>query len=335
MQIEVISSNSTESPAVLLFRRRFVSRWLLVCCAWLALLPGVSGAVSVAGLYTATVRVTDRSEAARNAAIDNALGVVLTKVSGRRDAGTRAGVSNAVQLMQRYSYVAGGQLEVGFDSEAIHAALDRAGLPLWDRERPNTLIVYPTALQGLREARAATELAARNRGLPVVWAGAETSEQYPATALAEIQSLAQRYEAEAVLLARMGASGTPSDLRWQLVFRGTTQEAAGGVEDGPALAAEQMGRYYAVSSREVIQMPMRVSGVDGIEAYGNTLNYLSGLLLVRGVAVTSLQGDELRLQLELRGSAEGLRRVLAVDKRLTAISAEADAGVLRYQYGRP
>ncbi len=305
----------------------------------LVLFPGWAAAVSVNGLYTATVRVADRSEAARSVALADALNVVLAKVSGRLDAASKLGAAlgNPARLVQRSGYVTGGQLEVGFDSEAINALLDRGGLPLWDRERPNTLVVYPAALQGLREARAATELAAKNRGLPLVWANAEASEQYPASALTQIAALGQRYEADAVLLARMtGSEQSAANLRWQVVFRGASQEAGGGAETGPGLAAEQISRYYAVSSKEAIRLVMDVSGVDSIDAYANTLNYLGGLLLVRGVAVEALQGGTLRLLVDLRGTAETLQRVLAVDQRLSAQeSTVAEAGAtLSYRYNR-
>lgn len=304
----------------------------------LVLLPGWASAVTVNGLYSATVRVADRSETARSAAIATALNVVLTKVSGRRDAASRLGTSlaNPEKLMQKFSYLQGGQLEVGFDGEAINALLERGNLPLWDRERPNTLVVYPAALQGLREARAATELAARNRGLPLLWASAETSEQYAVGALPQIQALAQRYGAEAVLLARM-AGDTAANLRWQVVFRGASQDAGGGPEAGPALAAEQISRYYAVSGKDAVNLVMEVSGVESVEAYASTLSYLGNLLLVRGVSLEALQGNVMRLQLALRGTPESLQRVLAVDRRLSAVEpATAEAGaVLNYRYNRP
>jgi hypothetical protein len=195
--------------------------------------------------------------------------------------------------------------------------------------------VYPAALQGLREARATTELAARNRGLPLVWANGETSEQFASTGVSQIQALAQRYQAEAVLLARQApGESSAANLRWQLVFRGATQELSGGVEDGPNLAAEQLSRYYAVSGKDSLKLVLEVAGVDGIEAYAGTLNYLSGLLLVRSVSVESLQADVIRLQLELRGNQESLRRILAVDHRLSELvspTAEASA-TLSYRY---
>jgi hypothetical protein len=317
--------------------------WLCLACLLFGILTEPARAVTVNGLYEATVRIKDRSEAARNAAFASALGVVLVKVSGRGDAAARVGAAtgNAGRYVQRFGYLANGLLEVGFDSTAVNRMLEQAGLPLWDRERPNTLVVYPQALQGMREANMATEQTAKVRGVPIVWASAETSEQLPANNLSQLQELARRYDAAAVLIARMGTGEvSAANLRWQMVFNGTTQEMTGSAEAGPNLAAEVLGRYYSATSKESLRLYMEVAGVDSLDAYGATVNYLNGLLMVRAVSVEALRADVLRVRLEVRGTQESLRRTLAVDQKLieatpdSAIAAQpGDASVpLAYRY---
>lgn len=289
---------------------------------------GWAHATTVSGLYEGTARVKDRSEATRSAAFSAALGVVLTKVSGRSDAPERVGaaVNGAQRYVQRYSYVAGGLLEVGFDSAAVNQLLDQAGLPLWDRDRPNTLVVYPEALQGMREAYTAAEHTARVRGVPILWASGVTSEQFPANGLQKLQELASRYDAVAVLLARTDPGApTAAALHWQMVFNGSTQEKLGSAEEGPNLAAEVLSRYYAASSKDSVSLLMQVSGVDNLEAYARATGYLNGLLMVRNVSITALQGDVLSVRLELRGNQESLRRALAVDQRLIEVVPISDA----------
>lgn len=298
----------------------------------LVLAGAVAQGATIADFYTATVRVKDRSEVARTEAFAMALGVVLTKVSGRSDAPERVGaaVGHAERYVQRYSYLNSGQLEVGFDGAAVGMLLEQAGLPLWDRDRPLTLVVYPNALQGLREAYATTEQSAKTRGVPVVWANALNSESFAPGSLPQIQELAGRYGAAAVLLARPGPGEvSAANLRWQMVFNGTTQERLGSAEEGPNLAAEVLGRYYAAAGKEWVRVSMEVSGVDSLAAYARTVGYLNGLLMVRNVAVESLQRDVLRLQVELRGNQDALRRAMAVDQKLveTALAPEAAAAV--------
>lgn len=291
-------------------------------------------AVTVDGLYEGNVRVPDSGEASRQKAFTDALAVVLTKLSGRRDAASKvgAGVKDAAKYVQRFGYVTGGRINVGFDPAAINALLDQAGLQVWSGERPSVLVVYPLALQGVREAQSITEMLARQRGLPIQWA-TETSDAYPVAGLTQIQALAQRYGVEAVLLAR---GGTLTNLNWQVVFNGASTESSGSADEGPQLAADVLARYYAVNGKESVSVALDMAGVDNLEAYGNTMNLLSRQLLVRSVAVESLTKDVLRLRLELRGTVQAFERALAVDRNFTRDGeSAAENAVLRYHYSKP
>ena len=67
----------------------------VACCLVLTgvlslVLPRMAGAVAVDGLYEGSARVVDSGEAARQKAYADALAMVLTKLSGRRDAPARA-----------------------------------------------------------------------------------------------------------------------------------------------------------------------------------------------------------------------------------------------------
>lgn len=316
--------------------------WVLALTALaLVCVPLLTMAVTVNDLYSATVRVADRSASAREQAVGEALAVVLTKLSGQKALAVRiaSAQTDTARLVQRVGYVSGGQLEVGFDSERINGLLDQSGMPFWDRIRPVSLIVLPSALQGLPEVRAALELAAKDRGLPIVWAETESSDGIASKGLAQIQALGAQYGAQAVLLARMAGgaaslAGMPANLRWQLVFDGTSQEWSGALDEGVGLIAEQFSRYYAVSGKQVSQHLLEVSGVGSVQSYGQITNYLSSLLTVKRVSVQGLKGDVLHLQLEVRGTQATLRRLLAVDKQLIEnepSNVEA-ADVLRYRY---
>ncbi len=301
----------------------------------LTLLIGVTArAVTVEGLYEGNVRVPDSSEASRQKAFTDALSVVLTKLSGRRDAASKVGAAmkDAAKYVQRYGYVTGGRINVGFDPAAVNALLDQAGLQVWSGERPVVLVVYPLALQGMREAQSITEMLARQRGLPILWATTETSDAFPVNGLTQAQALAQRYGVEAVLLAR---GGTAANLNWQMVFNGASTESSGSAEEGPQLAADVLARYYAVNGQESASVILEVAGMAGVEAYGNTLNLLGKQLLVRSIAVESLNKDVLRLRLELRGTVQAFERAMAVDRNFTRDSeSAADNAELRYRYNK-
>lgn len=98
--------------------------------------------------YSATVPVADRSGVARGAAVRQALGEVLIRLSGDpavlQQAGGAALVAMANRYLQQYQYEgneAGGALllRAGFDGAALEAEMHQQGLPLWGRERPPAL----------------------------------------------------------------------------------------------------------------------------------------------------------------------------------------------------
>jgi len=313
--------------------KRMLARWLW----WSGLLLAVlwvnqPQAAPVNGMYDAAVRITETTEASRQAAFSAALGIVAARVTGQRDAATKLGpiLNTASKYVQRYGYNS-GFLEVGFDSAGVNSMLEQAGLPLWGRDRPLTLVVMPAALQGVREARAAVEQTAKLRGIPLIWARTEVSDHLNATSVPQAQALADRYGASAILSARMIDPTSATTLRWQFVFDGTSQEIDGATDEGPHLAADVLGRYYAVADKESTTVTMEVSGIDGIDAYGTTLTYLSGLSMVRTVKIEALQRDVLRLHLELRGNVENLQRSLEFDQKLSTQTNMADAsGTLVY-----
>jgi len=312
------------------FRLAFIAMLFAACGAALQ-----AQAATVAGLYDASVRLTDRSDASRQSAFGAALSIVVTRVSGRRDAPAKlaAALNNAQKYVQRYGYN-NGQLEVGFDSNSVNVLLEQAALPLWGRERPSTLVVLSSALQGLREARAAVEQTAKLRGVPIIWAVSETSEQFNNASPQQLKALAERYMTAGVLLARVGDPVTASNLQWQFAFNGAIEDMQGAAEEGPHLAADVLGRYYSIVAKESSNVVMEVSGIEDLNAYAMTLNYLGGLSVVRAVDVESLQRDVVRFRLDLRGNAEALRRAIELDQRLLAqTSATADAAaILAYRY---
>ena len=318
-----------------------MSRSWILCLSLLSLgcYPQLAGAVTVNDLYVATVRVADRGAVAREQAVGEALAVVLTKLSGQRALALRVATSQTEtsRLVQRVGYVAGGQLEVGFDPERINSLLDQFGMPYWDRVRPNVLIVFPVALQGLQEVRVITELAARDRGLPILWAGTESSENFASKGLAQIQALGAQYGAGAVLLARLAVTAQGADsplgtIRWQLLFDGNSQEWNGSPEEGIAFAAEQLSRFYAVSGKQVSSSMLEVTGVNDLQTYGQITNDLSNFLTIKHISVQGLQGDVLRVQLEVRGNQTTLRRLLAVDKRFIELEAAPSQAADRLYY---
>lgn len=318
------------------------SRWLLLLMS-LAGVPAL--AVPVPDLYEVTVPVTGN----RDAAFSEALRTVVVRASGRRDAVARLGgaLSDPRRYVQRFGFLADDSLQVAFDSVSIERLLSQAGLPIWGRERPATLVLLnlagPTgatrwidATSGAAE-RDAISRAASQRGLPLVWPdGPEYGQLDGEPAAAALLQTATRYGAHAVLLGQGRGDGAGGlTVRWTLASAEGTAETTGALDAGVQLAADTFARVFAASGSAMDSVEVEVSGIDDLDAYASTLNYLEDLTLVRDVALEQVQGETLQFRLTVRGDAAVLRRTLALGGKLVpqpAGEAPADRRLrLRYQ----
>jgi len=305
----------------------------------------IAQSATVADLYEVTMPI----EQSRDTAFIEALKAVAVKVSGRRDAGSRLGPSanSPRQYVQRFAFTTDNQLQVAFDSNSVDRLLTDAGLPIWGRERPATLMLVsvpgpdgsPTWLDANLPSpeRDAITRAARLRGLPIVWPSLTPEDRSmlanaSAGSSAELLALASRSNANAVLSGtarRDGAGGFSA--QWNLYSQDGAANASGGLEEGVHLAAETLGRVYAAAGGTLGAVALEIAGIRNLDDYASTLNYLEGMTLVRSVALEQMTGDTMRLQLAVRGDASTLRRALALDSWLVA-TGSADASTDRLQF---
>jgi len=312
--------------------------WKLVFLSVL-LVGDAAQAVTVPDLYETSQPVADGQ---RDAAFADALNTVLVRVSGQRDAAMRVGpVSDPRKYVTRFGWTADNVLQVLFDSASVDQLLSKAGLPIWGRERPATVVMFGAeeagswrwlAVDTPARERDAIEKVARERGLPLKWPVMDAQERTEASADAPgLMQVAARYQANAVLVGR--ARG--GVVQWTLQSDEGAAQASGGLEDGVNLAADTFARVFAASGSSLGSVIVEVAGISDLNAYAATLNYLEGMTLVRGVALEQVAGEKMRFRLAVRGDAATLRRAIALDRRLVptdaADGAAADRLAFRYQ----
>jgi hypothetical protein len=304
-------------------------------------------AVNVPDLYEVAIPVAT----SRDAAFVDALKAVVVRVSGRRDAAERLGnaLGNPRQYVQRFGFTSDNILQAAFDSRSVDRLLSGAGLPIWGRERPATLVLL--SIEGLdgsltwvdastpgpeREAIAAI---ARQRGVPLVWPQMDAQDRIQASALAgnttpsALMQTAARYGANAVLFgkARRDSAGGMY-VRWTLAANDSGQEAQGSLDTGIHLAADTFASVYSASGSTLDSIALEVSGIGNLNDYASTLNYLENMTVVRSVAVEQVAGDTLHFRLAVRGDAAQLKRALALDNKLVPLMADPGVAADRLQF---
>ena len=279
-------------------------------------------AARVEGLYQAEVEF----EGERDEAFRRALGEVLVRITGRRDAPGRPEaeplLSNAAAYAQQFRQPASGRLWVAFDGAALERELARLGLPVWGAERPSTLLWIAVDAGGGRrfvvasgaeyeeetEIRAELRAAAAARGLPLVFPLMDAEDRAQAS-FAEvwggfedsIRAASLRYGVDKVLVGRLAAEDRGFG-RWTLYGADGAERWNGGVADSVERVADlYAARFAVVSSGTTRTLRLGVAGVESIEDYGRVSRFLGGLTAVESLGVESVDRDQVGFRGALRG----------------------------------
>jgi len=322
--------------------------------------------------YSATVPVADRSEAARGAAVRQALGDVLARLSGDpailRQAGSAALLSKANRYLQQYQYegdetpgVPGAlALRAGFDGAALEADMRQQGLPLWGRTRPPALI-WLAVDDGRRryllgadtddEVYRELSKAASRQGLELILPLNDLQDQallgyndVADVSLDKVRRASQRYASEVILVGRLQASGSQWGSQWRLQAPGGDSQWQTGMatlgvtlDQGLAKAAEGLTPHAPaqnLAGQSASQLMLRIEGVAGLGDYARISEYLSGLAPVRSVALDNVQGQRVEFRLDVQGGAAGLEQTLALGGILEHAATTDGAGVQTYRLRR-
>ena len=317
-----------------------------------ATFPSLLHAVTVEGLYGATVPVVDRSAAENERGIAEAFAQVLVKLTGDSSSATDPKLAKLRRKARSFVTVVGQaeggsaqdgfRLRVEFDQRAVAAALREAGLEPWPKERP-ALRTWLAIRDAAGERFSATEedtpifdaLAARanERGIPL--------ERPPLPAL----PARSRDGLLAKLVPEGPTAGAPPTLavllettdrkRWTLSWRqmleGQPIEGKSEGEDPVLLvrqgldgAIDRLAAHYgsAVAGAGVETISLRLSGLRDAADFGMALKRLRELDVVQKLDITRAFDDALDLRLQARGGLGGVSQGLRLDP---AFAAQPDA----------
>jgi hypothetical protein len=335
------------------FFDRYLRPGALLCLCFAALcVANDSVALTRVELYQAMVPAADRSEAAQTVAFQNAMKIVLVRLTGRHSAEEDATlaplVSNARRYVQQFRAGGDGQVWVAFDGAAIERWLTQNGQPVWGRERPTTvvLLAVQTGAQSgtivtatdTSDLKQAIESQAAYRGLPLQWPSAADVQKYrldyaaiAGGSTAALGEDGRRMGGDAVLIGRTACCGTNGNVRWTHLFQDRSSEYSGTLE-GVERSADLYAGMFAASGN-LAPVEIEVTGVRDLRDYASVQSYLESQTFISHVSVESLTADTVRFRIATRSGAESLQRALSLSGRLQPIAA-GDGGVQRFQLRR-
>ena len=329
--------------------------------------PGVS-AGTVEGLYEAEVPVASQDAKDRDRALRTALLEVVVRVSGQRRVAPTGVLSAAIQnpsrYVQEYGYGAppgaagagrpttarGARLWARFDPNTINELLRQAGLPVWGRSRPTTLVWLVVErdeqrgfvwaedpLAGVLQGRA------RARGVPIALPSPDGQDRGGVRVddvwndlPDKVSPGARRYGADAVLLGR-ARERVPGlwETRWTLVAGGSPERFTADGELIDKVVAEGLDRAVDALAGRVAQTPaaavpegplpdLVVTGVSSFDDYARVRKYLEGVDGISSVQTAGLEPGRVTFRIKAHSDREGVSRSLALGRTLAPVQANAD-----------
>jgi hypothetical protein len=345
-------------------------RWLLLMFA-LALSPA-GQALPIDGLYSQEIVVENQSEATRERAYRQAFERVIVKVTGERRWLEHPRIREAMQRASSYvaevSYrtvMLEARIDVRFDQSLIDELLNRAEIPVWDRNRASVLLwITVQDNSGRRNMlgsstehvllQQAREFAGE-RGVPVLiplldltdrrMVSVEQGWQLDTEAL---RQAGERYGADSVLAGRLLI--TPANEvvgLWQFIFRDQVHVfdhvdvSADTYMDFPLDAvttrlAEQFGLVLSEFEQEDL-VTLRIDGVASLASHMALLRYLESLSVVTAVNVSALRADTIELRLQLAGTRQHLTEFISLGRDLQPLNFDVGAvtsDLLHYRWTR-
>ena len=285
--------------------------------------------------------VQDEQEQLTDEVVDDLLGVETEIVTTTDE--LSADATDEVELQPTL------KLWVGFDSTAVLRRLQQANLPVWDKTRPLVLVWLAVQEGGERyllepelhyDIKEIIEEQAAERGMPIVFPLMDLEDRTFLTASdvwgdfsAPIKQASKRYGADAILVVRLSDEG---DSFWRTqwtLYHGDEanhwdsqgDSHAQTLTDGVHNSVDTLARRYAQVLLANLEPPlsMILHGVNHFEDYAKAVNYLEGLTQIASLNVFRVVRNKVEFNLSIRGSLEGLERVI----RLGGILAKVDVEV--------
>jgi hypothetical protein len=342
----------------------------LALAACLTLLSAATaGAEQVSDLYLAHAPVTERTTAAQAEAVERALRAVVVKVTGSRAAAQAEGLAPVFaapdRYLQEYGYRSAGApgepaaLWARFDRQALNRQLSAAGLPVWGRTRPATLVWLAldggarrelVAADSHADVRRAMESAANARGIPIVFPLLDLADRQALSVgdvwggfQDEVRNATQRYDTPSILIGRASLTGENGwRVRWTHLLAGgaaeqenVAPELSTALTEGTHWVADRLASQLAfVQGRTGAQEVMlSVVQVDTVEDYVRVSRYLQDVGPVTRVALMRVEPDRLHFRLQLNGGRAALVRALELGVRLApeVDHATGEAEALQYR----
>ncbi len=298
-----------------------------------------SGAVADESQFRSTAPLRDRGEAGVESALEDALGRLLVRVTGRRAAvDLVANFPPASSIVRHWREVEGNRLEAEFDEALVRRVLDEAGEGIWEGERPRVtlwLVVNDGERWFFRPAGpvdpAGTSVDVRSvisralsealketselRGIGIDFApqsdAASNGECAEELWTGFVGCLPDAND-EFLILGRVAVPSALGNIEWSLRENGLWRRVwVSDAGEAVHTATDILAARFMATQGPVRSYLMAVAPVPDLAAYEELKEGLARLQAVREWQVDGAAGDSLTLRITSRTAEAPLRNALA------------------------
>jgi len=270
------------------------------------------------------------------ASLQDAMREALVRATGRRDSAADPAFANLIGSATNYvkAYTSGphGESQVVFDNVAVEQAITAAGRPIWERDRPFTLVVLsPPIPRAVEEAtRGNLEQTAMERGLPISMVPLTlTDASGNELGRDALMQVAQRYGGDAVLVGRGDPSAPSAQLEWTLYNTFSSQSWTGSLTAGIDGAADSFAPAQGETQAEA-KATVQIDGLITLSDFATAQRVLEALPGSHRANVVAANASSATFDLLVRGGADTIDRALTASGKFVK-TGTSNAGPI-YQY---
>lgn len=288
--------------------------------------------------FRSVAPLRDTGQAGVESALQDALGRLLIRVTGRRDAADLLGrFPPAASIVRQYRVVDGSRLEAEFDEALLRRVLEEANEGIWEGERPRLALwlVINDGERWLFRPLESSEGAAKTLDVRMVFSGALSRTLSETSALRGIEL---RYAAapdpeaarqcaeelwvgsfacipetggELLMLGRVAIPGAPEDIEWSLRENGRWNRVwESGAAEAIHSVTDMLAARFMATQGPTRTYLLVVSPVPDLKTYARLRAGLDALGAVREWRVDGAARDSLKLRITSRTAEAPLREAL-------------------------
>lgn len=341
-------------------------RFLIICCLFVS--QSVF-AVEVKGLFEAEVTTRSQSREDRNAALREALVIVLNRVMAgeavMQDPTVNTALDNAAAYVDQYQYalVSEGQdehaprvMRVSFNEETLMELMRSSRLSIWNEVRDQVLLWLVVEQFGHKElfdtaqhadVNVVLQEASRLKGIPVLLPLMDLEEKqrisvkdilsaYPENLL----EASKRYDMSAVLSGKLVRQRTCWRSEWTLNFNSEVEQwtlpctdLKTNLSSAFQSVYQRLSIFYAVTPGQVEAdtITLKVAGIRGMTAETNIKDYLHKLPMVTSVKWVQVEQGQHVFQLKFSGTKSALQQHINLGRVLREKGLDMHDNSLLYE----